>query len=161
MSTRYVWKPKSQISVDAQVAGEELDRIRVRNNGQLSQEAVVAEAKDAGNPLHPAFEWRDKVAAHQYRLEQARYIIRQITVVTAEDNEGKPAETIRAFVSVRPEDEPRPAYVSVTDAMADPVLRQQVLANALRELAAIRQKYREYAELADVFAAVDKLIAAA
>jgi uncharacterized protein YjiS (DUF1127 family) len=45
--------------------------------------------------------------------------------------------------------------------MSDPDLRQKVLSTALRDLAAWRQKYREYSELAEIFAAADRLLAAA
>lgn len=158
--TVYRWKPKTTIGVDAQAAGEELDRIRERNGGTLSQEAIVVAAKEAKHVLHPAFEWRDKVAAHQYRLHQAGHMIRSIVVVKPSRG-NEPETVVRAYVSVTPEEEKRPTYVTVADAMSDAGLRRQVLDAALRDLAAWRARYRELHELAEVFAAADRLITAA
>lgn len=111
--------------------------------------------KEAKNPLHPAFEWNDKAAAHAFRIEQAKYLIRSVEVVVEERPEAKP---IRAFVSVvREEDR---SYTSVSDALSAPDLRQQVLTTALRELVAWRDRYAELVELATVFAAIDEARAA-
>lgn len=147
----YKWKQGSRVALDAEVAGAELERIRVHHNGRLESETVVREARSPANPLHPAFEWNDKTAAHQFRIEQAKYLIRSIEVVVDEAVEQRP---IRAFVSVvREEDR---SYTSVTDAMMSPDLRKQVLATALRELVAWRDRYAELVELANVFASIEE-----
>ncbi len=41
----YKWKPKSMIPVDADVAGNQLETIRQRNNDRLTPAAVVDDAK--------------------------------------------------------------------------------------------------------------------
>lgn len=50
--------------------------------GQLTAEDVVKAAKPASSPLHGCFEWDNKKAGHQFRLVQARTLIRatKITV---------------------------------------------------------------------------------
>lgn len=151
----YKWTSRSVVPVNAQTAGEELERIRVKNNGRLEPLDVVAVARDERNPLHPAFEWDDVVAAEAYRVDQARYVIRSIEVVVEPERSEKP---VRAFVSViRGEDR---SYTSVSHAMSDPILRQQVLSAAMKEMEAWRTRYAELVELADVFAAIDKARAA-
>lgn len=147
----YKWKPQAGIQVDAQVAGERLEELRVRNNGQLTPRAVVDDARPEQAPLHPAFEWRDEVAAEKYREDQARYMLRQITVTLPEEDKERPP--IRAFVNVRVEDSQ--SYTHVAHALSDAELRQQVLARAWRELQDWRQRYKELEELADVFSAID------
>ncbi|KPL67406.1 hypothetical protein SZ64_04375 [Erythrobacter sp. SG61-1L] len=150
----YQWKSGARIGIDAQIAGEELERIRIRNNGRLESEMVIEAARDEQNPLHSEFQWNDAAAANAYRIEQARYLIRSIEAVV-DHNESKP---IRAFVSVvRDEDR---SYTSVSHAMADPELRRQVLLGALRELEAWRDRYAELVELANVFVAIDEARAA-
>ena len=43
-------------------------------NGKITTELVVDTAKDPDNVLHTSFEWNDKVAGHQFRLEQAEHL---------------------------------------------------------------------------------------
>lgn len=63
-----------------------LQRLIVKNNGRITPDAVIADAQDKESPLHGVFEWDDSKAAHQYRLEQARELIRSVKVeiVTSE-----------------------------------------------------------------------------
>ncbi len=153
MSAVYRWKPGAHVSIDAQAAGEELERIRVHNNGRLDQGAVVREAEKKRSPLHKHFEWDDQKAAHEHRLEQARYLIRslEIEIKQRPEREAKP---IRAFVNVvREEDQ---SYTSVSDAMSDPDLRSQVVETAWKELEAWRQRHAELIEFARVFTAIDQ-----
>lgn len=63
-----------------EVIAAELERIYVRDQGLLTPDAVVAEAKNKSNALHNFFEWTDRDAAHQYRLDQARQLIRSVRV---------------------------------------------------------------------------------
>lgn len=155
--TVYKWRAHAGVPVPAQVAGEELERIRTKNNGRLAQDTVVEEARDKRSPLHPAFEWNDKAAAHQYRLSQAGYVIRMLSVSYV-DGDSKTAP-IRAFVNVS-RDEDR-SYTSIAHAMSDDELREQVLAKALKELQDWQDRYAELTEFADVFASIETLKIAA
>lgn len=147
----YQWKTGSHSKLDAQVAGEEIERIRTLNNGRIESAMLVDAARNERSPLHPAFEWDDIIAADAFRVEQARYLIRSIEVVISNEAEAKP---IRAFVSVVRDDDR--SFTSISHAMADPELRRQVLVNALKELEAWRIRYAELVELAQVFAAIDE-----
>lgn len=49
--------------------------------GRLTPEAVVDVASDPASPLHEQFEWDDSEAAHKYRIEQARTLIRSVKVL--------------------------------------------------------------------------------
>ena len=79
----YQWKKGAHHAptVNAQAAGEELERIRTFNNGRLENADVVEAARDKASPIHGAFEWNDKRAAAAYRLDQAGDLIRAIDVV--------------------------------------------------------------------------------
>ncbi len=48
--------------------------------GRLDPEIVIERARDQASPLNGYFEWDDDVAAHQYRITQARRLIRSIKV---------------------------------------------------------------------------------
>lgn len=146
----YPWKEMARVPVDAQAAGEEIERIRTRQNGRLEPQDIVAASRDPEATLHPVFEWDDAVAAEAYRVDQARYVIRSLVVQISKAPDAPP---VRAFVSVT-RDTDR-SYTSTTHALADPDLRQQVLERALAELQSWRRRYSELVELAQVFAQID------
>ncbi len=150
--TVYRWKPGSTAKVDAQVVGETLEALRVRQNGRLESEDVLDVARDPTSPLHPHFEWDDSIAAEAHRLDQARYLIRSIEVEV--EKADAPPVPIRAFVSVQ-RDADR-SYTSTAHALSQPDLRAQVLAQAWRELEAWRNRHAELVEFARVFATIDE-----
>ena len=148
----YQWKSGSHVSIDAQAAGEEMEKLRTLYNGRLETQMVVEAARDEHSPLHDHFEWDDTKAASAYRNDQAAYLIRCITVEV--DNGLGLASPVRAFVSVK-RDEDR-SYTSVQHALSDSELRAQVLASAWAELEAWRKRHAELIELAKVFAVIDQ-----
>lgn len=81
--------------LDAQTVGEELERIRKQFDG-LPTERVVEEAKNKASPLHTAFTWNDKIAAHNHRMDEARDLIRCVLV-----RETANSEPMHAFIHVR------------------------------------------------------------
>ncbi|WP_066795040.1 hypothetical protein [Sphingomonas soli] len=146
----YKWKQGSHApKIEAQVVGEELERLRVFHNGRLDNATVVEAARDKLNPLHPAFEWDDRKAAAAYRLDQAGDLIRAVDVVI---EKGEGSAPIRAFVSVM-RDEDR-SYTSVQHALSDEELRAQVVAQAWSELEAFHKKYAELTEFAKIFSLI-------
>ena len=64
----------------------------------MSPAAVVGAARDRAHALHRHFEWRDQIAAEQYRLDQARTLIRVIRVI---DDQGEDPTPGIAFLSVK------------------------------------------------------------
>lgn len=152
MTMVYQWKHGSRIDLDPQAAGEELERIRTWNNGRLEPLNVVEASRDAGAPLHTAFEWDDGKAAQSWRLEQARYVIRSVEVIVPKHSGGE--APIRAFVSV--ERDADRSYTSVHHALSDKELRVQVLRQAWADLEAWRQRNAELVEFAEIFAMIDQ-----
>jgi hypothetical protein len=84
----YQFKKGARIGsgVDPQKAGEKIEEIRERDGG-IQTEAILAEAKKKRSPLHSAFEWDDTVASHQYRLIQARQLVKALVVCLEEGDE--------------------------------------------------------------------------
>lgn len=153
---QYGWKATGfhvRGRLDAQVVGNRLESLRA-TRGQLTAEITVDDARPIDAVLHPAFEWDDTLAAEQFRLEQARGLIRSVVVLQAGPEDAPP---IRAFVVVGEIGEQ--VYVSTYVAMSDPELRRQVLDRALRELHQWQAKYRELSELAKVFEALEQVAA--
>ncbi len=147
----YQWAEGVRLSLDAQVVGDHLERIRQRHEDELTPELVVKDARRENSPLHSAFEWDDDAAAHQWRLEQARGLLRKIVFIPDELPHSEPQ---RFYVHIG---NGSPHYTSVIAAMSDEEKRRRILASALKELASFEHRYKGLEELADVFASVGKV----
>lgn len=143
----YQWKVPGIMPVDAQTAGNELQRIYERD-GVIEPETVVLESESPSAPLHSCFEWDNEKAAHKYRITQAQGIIRAIVAV---DETEKSPET-RAFVSVERE------YHPFSVVIRNPEKRDILLQNALNELHCFEKKYNSLRELSGVFSAIKEVI---
>lgn len=148
----YGWRAGSRVSLDAQVVGVAIERLTKRHNGVLEPGHIVEAARDERSPMHPHFQWDDTVAAELYREDQARDLVRSLTVDISRSNlETKP---VRAFVNVETGGER--GYVTTAVAMSSEDLRRQVLQRAFAELEAWRARHAELSELARVFSAIDE-----
>ncbi len=133
--------PGSRIrKADAKVLGETFERIKASGK-HLTAETVLTEATNPRSPLHKYFNWDDASAAHQYRLEQARRLIRSIEVVI-EDARGKQVP-MRAYYSVKDAEGTR-GYEPMTFVFESPDLADQVIAEAVSQLEAWKVKYAKY-----------------
>lgn len=148
----YGWRSGSRISIDPQKAGEALANLQRGRNELLEAEAIVSAARDETSVLHPHFEWDDAVAAEAFRCDQARELVRSLTIDISRSNlESKP---VRAFVNVDVGQDR--GYVSTMTAMSSETLRKQVLERAFAELESWRARHAELTELARIFAAIDE-----
>ena len=141
---------------EAQVCGPHLDKLTEKNNGMITAEIVLENAKKKTSVLHDYFEWDDTAAALQHRLQQARGILNSIKVVVVRDNEQE--ETVRAFHVVTIKNEKTQTnergYTTIERVANDVDLRRQVLGQALKELEAWQRRYETYSELLPVFEAI-------
>ena len=151
MSIVYVWKEGARMRGNAQVVGERIDQIRSAHKGELEPVHVVADARSKGSPLHSLFEWNDRKAAEQHRLQQARNLIGAIEV-SFETSRG--TQSVRAYVSLP--DGPGRKYHRTTDAMSDGSLRQMMLQQAMDDAEQYKARYEKLRELTAIFAAIDK-----
>ena len=127
----------------------ELKKLSVESGGILTAEAVVEAASNPDSVLHSQFMWNDSEAAHQYRLWQARQLIR--VVVDVIDN-GKDKILMNVFVSLTPDREKENGgYRRVVDVISDESLYQVMLNDALEELKLFEKKYSRIKELQGVF----------
>lgn len=133
-----------------QTIREELALLTVE--GMLHPEDVVAFARDPETALHAQFEWDDTEAAHQFRLEQARRVIRVHVVV--DDTDGA-AQQVRAFVSLSSDRRSGGGYRTFAAVKSDEALYAEMLSDALGQLVGIQRKYQRIKELGRVFRAVD------
>lgn len=127
----------------------ELEQIRKENGELLRPIDVVKYAEDPKTALHSHFTWDDENAAREYRLEEARRLIR--VAVTILPHYDKP---IRVFVSLK-EDRlvEGGGYRTIVEVMSDEDLRLQLIKEALADLQAWERKYNVLTELAPIFEA--------
>jgi hypothetical protein len=133
---------------------DELTQIYNEHNGRVPPEAVVEFARDENTALHAEFEWDDTEAAHQFRLEQARKIIR-LNIEVLETPNGNVRMPV--FVSLVSDRRGGGGYRALTDVMSNAEMRAQLLQQAIDELQRVRRKYESLRELAPVFAALDRV----
>lgn len=153
MNGLYAWKEATAYHhvVTPEVAASEIERILA--HGELTPTAVVDAARPPDAPLHPEFEWDDHEAAEQWRKEQARHLIAHIVVTYA--HEDKSPLQVRAYSSISDID--GRVYVRTDAAMSEEDARTRLLATALRELDAMRKRYRDLNELASIFLAAEEV----
>lgn len=133
----------------------ELKRIAAENGGILQPVVVVDAARSRKSVLHSRFEWNDTKAAEEYRLYQARQLIR-ITVQVIGDGDDETPD--RVWVSLRQDRTTKDGgYRSLIDVLSDADLRRQLLDEAMQEMAYFEQKYRRLKELSGVIGAIRKV----
>ena len=137
---------------------KELRQLRAKNkHGDLVAEEVVAFAEDETTALHSRFEWDDSVAGHNYRLVQARNIIRVVV-----EYEPHTDQQFRAYVSLEStRTRPGGGYGPTRRILGNEETKSELLDMALKELNRAKEKYATLTELADVFAAIDAATAKA
>lgn len=138
-------------NVDPKIVGMHLELLRSQAKGELTPEDVLADAANPNSPLHSFFEWSDTEAARQYRLHQARGLIRAVVAVYVSDD--KPAVRTRAYVHVN--EAGAPHYREASHVMSVSKTRKMVLQRAWRELQQWRERYKDLKEFADLFTVID------
>lgn len=139
---------------DADAVGQHLEMLRQKFKGELTPGDVVSDAKNHNSPLHSFFEWSDTEAAQQFRLQQARGLIRAVVAVVV--SAGTPAQRVQAFVHI-PESG-APHYRATDHAMSQERTRDMVLRQAFREFRAWQKRYEHLEELADLFKAGSQVL---
>lgn len=123
-------------------ASQELQQI-VAATDVVVPEDIVEFARDERTALHRYFEWDDTAAAREYRIEQARRVLRMAVTVVSAGN--KP---VRALVSLSSDGG---GYRPLHLVLADPHQRGVLLEDALQSLNRFREKYERLRELAELW----------
>jgi hypothetical protein len=132
-----------------------LKEIEARD-GNLTPDAVLAEAADKLSPLHEHFEWDNKKAATQYRLDQARALIRSVRLVVTETEVG-----IRRISYVEDPDKANneQGYVSVFALRGDKAKARRVLEKELARAEAAMGRALEVADSLGLSSEVNAILA--
>lgn len=134
----------------------ELRDIERASGGVVYPEKVVEYARNPDTALHSAFCWDDTDAAHRYRVFQARNLLRVMVTVVGNPNGTSELIRVNCYASLLQDRSGKNegGYRYVPSLIKSSGGRQSLLATALAELDAIREKYEHLTELAGVFDAV-------
>jgi len=121
---------------------DELASIAKKRRGKLTPDAVVAAAKNKSSVLHNLFEWNTNKAAHAWRLEQARTLIRSVRV-----NITTSRTKIQTVAYIRdPDAEPdEQGYVSMVTLIGDEERSRAALVEEFSRAAAALRRAKEIA----------------
>ena len=156
----YQWKQNARVSVDAAIAAQEMDR--VRSKGPLTPVALLKAAKAKRNPLHKCFEWDDTVAGEKYRVQQAGYLIRSLTVTFTTEpkgNEEPKAITVRPYVSLGrgAGNDETSTYLPIEEVANDEDKHNQLVRKVWNQLLVLQQRYETLHEFKAVWGALDQI----
>ncbi len=162
MQTRFRRATTIGINVKDVTADEvyrELKKIE-KEYGDLPNEVIVSEAKKKSSKLHSVFEWNDVAAAHQYRLNQARWLSRCIEVRSSNNDHWE-----AAFTNVVIQSETSPdnghdehVYVNTHRAKADDDLRRQMLYKNLRMIRSALRNVWDFDEVKQLLEVYEKTV---
>ena len=145
----------------AKVVRDRLQKLADENDGALTADIVVKDAKDPQSPLHTqaGFEWNMSKAAEQNWLDHARFLIRSVRIVFKTET-----VKIKSIAYVRdPRVEPNTqGYVSVAKLKTDKDHAREALQYEIERALAHMQRAKEVAmalELEDEFQGIlDSLV---
>lgn len=129
------------------------DRLeQLEENGNLNPATVVDAARDPASPLHDFFEWDNNAAAEQYRLSQARLLIRRVKIqVTVREI---PMDVMRY---VRDPDEPG-NYSNIVRVRSDEDRSRRIVIDEMSRVAQAAKRARAIAAVLGSIEQVEEII---
>ncbi len=154
MEREYAWK-RGGSKIKAADAFAELHRVATEQPGGVASPADIVEAsRPKGALLHPEFEWRNMVAAQEWRKQQARQLANNIVVV---DGEGDSAPRAPALVNVIVASGER-GYMPTEAVLRDVELVSQVEAEAIAALEGFKRRFGALSRFARVVRAIEEAL---
>ncbi len=151
----YDWIPGTRYKGDAQVAGEEIEKILPdkRMNRELAR-SVVKKARAKRSVLHGYFEWDDSIAAEEYRINQAMHLVAAVRLVNPDEGEDERPQ--RAFVTIRVENGGF-GYYTLDEILSDDALRKRRYQELYARADCFARIARDFAEFAPMMREFDRI----
>lgn len=144
----YQWKSGSRIKANPEAAGKQFEELA--ETVGLTAETVLEANRPEDAPLHGEFEWRDDIAAEEWRKQQARHLINCICYTVEKQDSNV---QVRAFFTT-PETN---GYESLEAILTVENKYKSLLSKAMQELSAFERKYRTIKELKPVFDVINEV----
>ena len=125
-----------------------------KNDGVLTPDDVLSEASNPKSPLHDQFTWDDTAAAHQWRLSQARELIRSVRIEFKVDSRN--VSTVRYVRD--PDAGEKQGYSDVTKLRTSKDLSRAALAAELEQVKGRMDRARSLAEVFGMEGEVDDFV---
>jgi hypothetical protein len=134
---------------------ERLQMLADQNNGRITPDIVVADAKKKTSPLHDQFEWDAKKAASQYWVYQARQLIKSVKVMVT--NETRSVSTV-CYVRDPSVESAEQGYISLPKLKSDHELSRDALLYEFDRAASALKRARNLAEALDMLPEVEEIV---
>lgn len=136
-------------------AQDEVNRIADENKERVTADMILDSAKRKNSPMHDYFEWDNTVAGKKYREQQARKLIRGITVtIVSRKIEIKSVAYVRDPKCENNEQ----GYVSVASVRTDEDIARDVLLDEFTRVSGALTRARNLAAVFDLVDDVDAFI---
>lgn len=134
--TEKKYKLRRAVGVPVDVVVQELQRHRA-TYGAVRPQAVVDDAEPEDAPLHPVFQWDEAKAANEFRLIQARNLVRAVHVVDdTGDDQGCAFVHVAKISDDRDEEEDeRGGYLPIAEVVESPDLYAMAMTGLVQKLA--------------------------
>lgn len=135
-------------------ASEAINAIAARNGGRVTPEEVIDAARRTDSPLHDYFDWDDNSAAHKYRIEQARGLIREVKITFTVET-----KTVRSVYYVRDPSmgAKEMGYISVSKVRTESELAREVLVEEFSRVNAVLARAKALATILGLAEDIDQL----
>jgi len=128
----------------AQIFGERIEYLTNGMRRGIQPVDLIQDGQSKKSPFHTYFEWNDKVAGHEHRLHQARYVLHSI--VQEVHIKGVPHDQ-RSFFCVKDVKTDENIYITVEKAVNNPTHRTELLNKMIAQLESITltmKLFRQY-----------------
>lgn len=145
------WRPEmAQFykGIDAQQCAKEIESI----GDSATPKQIVDKARSEDTELHKAFEWRDDVAAENWRCQQARTLCSNLIIYRPERKPEEPP-TRYFYKASNGVGYQKAEYIYLNDDE-----HAALVARAQQELKAWKRRYSGIEELREIFDAIDEII---
>lgn len=141
----YRWKEGARFRADVEVVVQELQSLPE----QTPENALEYADQHSDSELHKCVTWDDARAAHLYRLEEMRGVIRSVVIL--DESPGREPITYRAFEYVVDKVEGQSGarrFISTPYALSNDDYRKQVMGDIQASIGELSRKAKTYRYLA-------------
>lgn len=153
MQTIIKWQTAMFNKADPEKCYEEISSI----GDEVTPAQVVQKAMPEDSELHKCFTWDDTEAASQWRLQEARQVMRQLIVITKPDPEepDEKKEPVQFRLLMKNDTAHSSGYKQTLVMVRDEDEYQKLLNMAREELRVFKRKYSMLSELREILDLID------